>query len=166
MAKAMVALATITLSGTQARVTFSSIPSTYRDLRLVMVAATNINSNNFMRLNNDSAGNYAQVYVTGNGSTVTSGGFIGGSFVGTDSSGFTTTVVGDTNHIIDILDYSATDKHKPMLFRSNRAGGAIDMMVGRWASTAAVTSLYVDATNGGASGFTAGSTFSLYGVVG
>jgi hypothetical protein len=163
LSNAMTALATITLGSAQATVTFGSIPATYRDLRLVVVAATSANSNNIFRLNGDSGNNYTGVYATGNGTSATSGPE-GGTFMNLDSSAFTTTTVGDTNHLWEILDYSATDKHKSMLGRTNRAAGAVDMHAGRWASTAAVTSITLLPYTGGYT-WLAGSTFLLFGIL-
>jgi len=160
---AIVPLANITLSSTQATVTFSNIPNTYRDLRLIISAATSANSNNIFRLNGDSGNNYVGIYATGNG-TSPSTGTEGGTFMNLDSSAFTTTVVGETNHLWEINDYSATDKHKTILGRTNRAAGAVDMHVGRWVSTSAVTSITLLPYTGGYT-WSAGSTFALYGIV-
>jgi hypothetical protein len=158
---AYIPLATETLAANAASINFAAIPATYRDLILVMRAGTTSNSNNIMRFNSDSGSNYSGLYMTGNGSVATSGG-AGGTFAQTDSSAFTTTVVGDTNNIIQILDYSATDKHKVVLVRANRAGGAVDAMTFRWASTSALTSITLT-SNGGFS-WLSGSTFALYGI--
>lgn len=164
MANAMVALATVTLGSPQSTITFSNIPATYRDLRVVFVAATNANSNNMMRVNGDTTSVYTQVYAGGTGTSTTSGTIGTSNALGTDSSAFTTTVVGASNHIIDIMDYSATDKHKGLIFRANRTGGHVEMMVGRWASTAAITSLVFYPYTGGYT-WSTNSTFSLYGVL-
>lgn len=161
---AMVALYSTTLSAPTASVTIAGIPASgYRDLRLIMTAATSANSNNIMRVNGDSASNYTQVYAGGNGSSTTSGTIGTSTFMGTDSSAFTTTVVGQTNHIIDIMDYAASDKHKSILFRCNRAGGHVEMMAGRWASTSAISSITVQPYTGGYT-WSTGSTFTLYGI--
>jgi hypothetical protein len=128
-----------------------------------MNAATSTNSNNIMRLNGETSNIYTGVYATGNGSTATSGTYTA-TFIGTDSSAFTTTTVGETNHIINIMDYSATDKHKTVLIRANRAGGAVDMIAARYPSTAAVTTILLRPNN---TDFTwsIGSSFALYGIV-
>lgn len=163
---AMTPIATVTLANNFAYwAEFSSIPSNFKDLRIVFTAASSANSNNIMRLNGDTNANYTQVYAGGNGSTPTSGTIGSSSFVGTDSSAFTTTVVGETVHVIDILNYSSTNQHKTMLFRANRAGGHVEMMAGRWASLDAVNTIRIQPYT---SWYTwlAGSTFTLYGISG
>jgi len=153
------ALATVTLASTAASVTFSSIPATYRDLILIITAQrTGSPVNVGMRFNGDSGSNYSSVFMTGTGSSAVSG-TVSGTNVQLDvypyppSSGF-------NNYIVQIMDYSATDKHKSVLVRVNDAGNATEASAARWANTAAVNSLALTLSN-----FNTGSTFSLYGVI-
>ena len=152
-------LATVTLGSAAASVTFSSIPATYRDLILVITAQrTGTPVNVGMRFNGDSGSNYTSVYMTGTGSSpatgiVSSTNFQLDLYPYPPSSGF-------NNYIVQMMDYSATDKHKPILVRVNDAGNATEASAGRWASTAAVNSLALTLSN-----FNTGSTFSLYGVI-
>jgi hypothetical protein len=167
MANAMVALANLTLGSAQATVTFSSIPATYRDLRLVCNVRTNrAATNNPMRLrvNGDSGNNYSRVAMYGDGSSP-------GSYTDTatevicDLSATGTTAPADTYAVfnIDILDYMATDKHKSMLTVSDVAGAGTRRQAARWANTSAITSVYLASYFGET--MLAGSTFSLYGIV-
>ena len=64
--------------------------------------------------------------------------------------------------IAQVMDYSATDKHKTFLTRESRTGAAVAAIASRWASTSAVTSLAVIGDGGN---FASGCTFSLYGVI-
>jgi hypothetical protein len=153
------ALATVTLASAAASVTFSSIPATYRDLILIITAQrTGSPVNVGMRFNGDSGSNYSSVFMTGTGSSATSG-TVSGTNVQLDvypyppSSGF-------NNYIVQIMDYAATDKHKSVLVRVNDAGNATEASAARWANTAAVNSLALTLSN-----FNTGSTFSLYGVI-
>lgn len=161
MATALVALATTTLASSSATVTFSSIPATYRDLRLV-ITFTKDTATNGARLtfNSDTAANYSQVIMYGNGSSALSA---------TDGPNYiylndyvAASLTEITLSTVDIMDYSATDKHKTVLERGNRAGGSVAASAARWANTAAITSVQI---NTGSGTFSAGSTFSLYGVV-
>jgi hypothetical protein len=68
-----------------------------------------------------------------------------------------------TNSIVQIMDYSTTDKHKTIIQRSNNALDATEVLVGRYASTTAVTSITVGMDS--SLSFASGSTFSLYGVI-
>jgi hypothetical protein len=153
-------LATITLTGTDTEVVFASIPNTYRDLILVadFVAATTTNAELLVRFNSDSGNNYSQVRMTGNGSSASSGSASGvnGARIGYGPNSSTR-----SNAVIQIMDYSATDKHKTLLGRTNEPD-EVWAVACRWANTAAVTSvsfLYEGVSLG------IGSTFSLYGVI-
>ena len=157
------ALATITLGSSAATVTFSSIPATYRDLRLVMMGTISAGSDNvYCQVNAlTGASMYNRVVMSGDGASATSS-------TDSDSSGSRFTlysawnVTEIANTTVDFLDYAATDKHKSMLSRGNRAGTGTEAMAHRVASTAAITSLKLTLYAGAS--FAAGSTFCLYGV--
>lgn len=161
---AYIPIASQTLGSSQASVTFSSIPTTLqgqnlRDLVLVVSAAANVNSAIRMRFNGDTASNYTSTYIQGTSTTASTGtrsfGFMDLSFSATVRTTF-----GFTN-AAQLMDYSATDKHKTVLHRPNDPGAAIEAFVGRWANTSAITNIEVYNPSGT---FSAGSTFSLYGV--
>ena len=147
-----VALATTTLGASAAGVTFSSIPATYRDLVLVVNGNANTGQAVYLTFNGDTGSNYSTVLMYGDGSTPT-------SFTQTDKR--ISAVYAEPNTIISqIMDYSASDKHKTVLTRTNAAGSTTFATAYRWSSTSAVTSLniYVGGT------FSSGSTFSLFGI--
>lgn len=150
-------LANITLGSSASSVTFSSIPGTYRDL---VVIGTFVPSGAFadmgLRFNGDGGTNYSFVEAAGNGSTANSNSGARAQAVmlyttGTDSWMFNA----------QIMDYSATDKHKTVLSRANSAAVVTIMTANRWANTAAITSVTVRPD---ASTFASGSTFALYGI--
>ena len=66
-------------------------------------------------------------------------------------------------NIMQIMDYSATDKHKTALVRANLSTKQVSAAALRWANTSAITSIQVTHGTGG-SNYTAGSTFALYGI--
>ena len=158
MAAAMVALATTTLGSSASTVTFSSIPATYRDLRLVCSMSNTVgNGALLVQVNTDTGANYNWVRMYGDGSSTAS----------SSSSGSTSATVGNfgtgqSSNSIDFLDYSATDKHKTWLSRTNDAGYIVSSYCARWANTAAITSIVIYPAG---NAFSAGSTFSLYGIV-
>jgi len=153
------ALATVTLGTATASVTFSSIPATYRDLILVF-AGTRTGSNNVnFRFNSDTGTNYSWVVANGNGSTTLSVAETL-SFIPTGYYDIATNA--QMNVIFQVMDYSATDKHKTSLSRSSQAGAGVAMAASRWANTAAVTTVQIYAGN---NDFGSGSVFSLYGVI-
>jgi hypothetical protein len=145
-------LATVTLGSSASSVTFSSIPATYRDL--ILIAAANGSSNELnIRFNGDSGANYSRVVAYGPGPT---------SFAQTGNTSIQTGI-GTSNFqasITQIMDYSATDKHKTVLNRGSTS--VVAMGASRWANTAAITTLLCSAGSGT---FASGSTFSLYGVI-
>jgi hypothetical protein len=152
-------LATVTLGTATSSVTFSSIPATYRDLIVVITGTVITTAGNILiRLNGDSGSNYPWVVMLGDGSTTLSA---SGTITGLLGGGFNTSV--RTQAIFQIMDYSATDKHKTALVRTDEPNGAPYAHATRWANTAAVNSLSVT-TNVG-SNFSVGNTFNLYGVI-
>jgi hypothetical protein len=156
-------LANVTLGGSDADITFSSIPATYRDLILVIGSAKSVGGNPAVvaRFNGDNSSNYPYVRMTGNGSGT-------GSFAQTDTflnlaAAFGINASENATILVQIMDYSATDKHKTALIRNGLAGSGVEAIAGRWASTSAITSISVFPTASGS--FAAGTTFSLYGVI-
>ena len=150
------ALANITLTSTASSVTFGSIPSGYRDLRLVANCKTAADVNIGVQVNGDTGSNYSYVSMYGDGSTTTSASGTP-NYARPEISNPTF----DGNFIMQLMDYSATDKHKTMLSRGNKAGNIVSAIASRWANTAAITSIAINAPG---SSFNAGSTFELYGV--
>lgn len=150
------ALATVTLGGSDADITFASIPATYRDLILVVEGTSNVSSNAYLYFNGDTtSGNYANVFAAGNGSSASSGSNGIGAYVGG--------IYGSNRslNIIQVMDYSATDKHKTRLSRMSVAGAEVSMIASRWANTAAVTSMTFTLISNTMS---SGTTLSLYGI--
>jgi hypothetical protein len=139
-----------------ASVTFSSIPATYRDLILVFNGQTTPATAYIeVALNGDETGsNYSHVVAQGNGSAPL-------SFSATGNSA---AFVSDTPTVfaLQFMDYSATDKHKTMVWRSSSGQQIVQMGAWRWANTAAVNSIKLYDTSG--ESFAVGSTFSLYGI--
>jgi len=154
MSQDYIPLATVTLGSSTGTITFSSIPATYRDL--ILVCQYTNDSNPVIRFNSDSGNNYAYVRMYGSGSSAASdsGGSEASIAIATGSAS-----TGQTS-VIQIMDYSATDKHKTVLIRNGLASTFVNASANRWANTAAITSvLFTQGTYG------TGSTFSLYGVI-
>jgi hypothetical protein len=150
-----IALANTTVAVAATTITFSSIPATYRDLILVGAATPSASTNVLIRVNGDANGNYSYVYMLG-----FSGGTLSGSASG-QTSGFADTFTGGSNFRIEFLDYSATDKHKTFLSRSNGNTTQVNAYANRYALNDAITSVSVTASG---QTFSTGSTFALYGI--
>jgi hypothetical protein len=157
-------LANVTLGTAIGTVTFSSIPATYRDLILVMNHKVNTSAtsdNWFMRFNSDTGANYSFVRMYGNGSSAFSGSGTSRTYI----DNFLDPTGSFTNNVFQIMDYSATDKHKTVLARENLASEQVIAKAHRWASTSAITSISLTGPDSGTDLFSVGSTFSLYGVI-
>lgn len=154
-------LANLTLGSSAASVTFSSISGAYRDLVLVLSGTTSdANPSINMRLNGDSSSAYPYVRMTGNGSSAAS--FSDSSQTWANIApyaGWRSTTIANT--IVNIMDYTATDKHKAILSRNNLSDSGVEAEAIRWPSTSTVTTILVYPSSGN---FAAGSTFALYGI--
>ena len=151
------ALANITLGSSASSVTFSSIPATYRDLVLVMNGTSTAGSYAFLRFNSDTGSNYSYLFMHGDGASAVSSAFSSqtqGYIANIDAGAINATLT-------QIMDYSATDKHKTFLSRNGQGGGLVIATAGRWANTSAVTSMSVTMNTGS---FSTGHTFALYGI--
>jgi hypothetical protein len=153
-----IALATTTLGSAAANVTFSSIPTSVngvalRDLILVIDCQTTANADGWVRFNSDAGTNYSVIIVAGTFSAAVASqnqALIGYGLANTRKA-----------QVIQIMDYSATDKHKTFLSRTNNVADNAGMFSARWANTNAINTILV---SGSAGNYAAGSTFSLYGV--
>ena len=153
-------LDSVTLSSSASSVTFSSIDQSYRDLVLVSANIRSSTGGTFQfQLNGDTANNYTWMYISGTGSSA-SAAAAGGNQNRIILNGGGMDNTGPLMAVLKILDYSATDKHTSCLIRSgNNTNFAVSAYAGRWANTAAVTSIRLF---GGS--FNSGCTFHLYGI--
>lgn len=154
-------IATTTLSSANSTITFSSIPATYTDLVLVTSAKLTTGSADATYTVNGSAGtNYSLTYLSGNGSAASSARTTNNGYAYLDSYGWVTS--GEFNvSITHFMNYSNTTTYKTMLSRASNATSGVDAIVALWRSTAAINQIVIFANS---STFTAGSTFTLYGI--
>ena len=160
---AYVPLATKTLTATATSVTFSSISQAYRDLVLVWSGAGVATVIPAVQFNSDTGNNYNMVSAYGYAGAASSGSIANYSKVFSLNYGVQSPAIGLAT--FNIMDYSATDKHKSLLVRGNVASGSypeVSMWASRWANTAAVTSIKVLDESAGS--FAIGSVFTLYGI--
>ena len=143
-----------TLSSSASTVTFSSIP-TGGDLAIVVETTLTGSASINFRLNNDSGSNYSFVLMRGSGSAADS------SDTSSTTQGTFGYSVGKSLAIVDIFDYSATDKHKSVLSRFNNSTYVFTHS-NRWADNSAVNRIDFILTGG--ESFAAGSTFHLYNI--
>ena len=157
-------IASQTLSSTASIVTFSSLPTTYRDL--VLVVDANTNSNNQWRLQFNATtttyvANRAEARQSDTSSAET--GDIGPMNL------FNIIGILNSHQVVEIFDYRRTDKYKSVLFHADKPSdpqtqlGGVGMGVGTWENNAAITSVRLQTT---VNVFSVGSVFSLYGIEG
>lgn len=155
-----VPLASIELTSTDSEIIFSSIPATYRDLVLIAnyTETTPTSGNIEMRFNSDTGSNYSQVFMAGraNNDTESSAGTFTHHFLNMTSrpSGFSTA-------LLQIMDYSAIDKHTTTLGRINLGAADVAAYAYRYAVTTAINTISIKQS---ANSFAIGSSFSLYGI--
>lgn len=156
-------IATTTLGSAAATITFSSIPATYTDLRLVIVYDMNSTATMRMLFNDDSVVSTSTscTRLNGNGSTVTSSNSTNTGAVDVSpsmGSGFWRLTE------IDIFSYAGS-KNKTFLAKTsadNNGGGNMFTVVGLWRNISAINQLVFRWS--GSQTFSAGSTATLYGI--
>jgi len=164
------ALATVTApSGGLASISFVGIPAGYKHLQLRGILRTNDSgswNNQQMLFNSDTGSNYKSHYLFADGSSATAGAVAGSTsfndFMRAASNSLTAGIFGAA--VIDILDYSTTNKYKT--FRAVQGGdsngaGMVGLVSGVWMSTSAITSITINPSGGTAIQY---SSFALYGV--
>lgn len=148
---------TVNITSGVSQVTFNNIGQGWRDLQLIIHNSSSTVSNGYYRLNNDSSFNYDVQLVEGDGSTIR-----GRYNTSAERAylSFETNVWGDpAMGILDLMDYSKTDRYKFGLSRVGNASRATNMAHNMYKSNSAITRLDVYIS------FAAGSNLSLYGIL-
>ena len=166
----METIASNLLASTASSVTFSNIPQGYKHLQVRILARDNravTFDNLIIQANGDTGSNYSDHFIYGDGGSAGSGGgaSVPDSRVGTITGSSTTANVFGAN-VIDILDYTNTNKYKTVRGLTGADANGSGQIVFRsnlWLNTSAITSLTF--TPGGGS-FVQYSRFSLYGIKG
>ena len=162
-----VLLASTTLASAAASITFSSIPSTYRSLRLIFSGATTAAitwSNVGIRFNGDSGSNYYHQLTSTVFASSTTGAWAGAS---TGGGGVNASFSG--NDIV-VYDYASTNRRKLMVglgvtdtsTTSTPSAGA-GFYYNLWTGNAAITSItFLDFTG---NNLATGTMASVYGFL-
>jgi hypothetical protein len=154
-------IATQTLGSAATGITFSSVPSTYTDLRVILVQTTD-GANLGIRFNSDSGSNYSWTRLQGDGSSATSARTTSATFGQLNGNG--TSASPNSGLVeVDIFSYAgSTNKTLLSKFSNDQNGsGNTASTVNLWRSTAAITTVYVFAAGGS---LQTGSTATLYGI--
>jgi hypothetical protein len=159
MASTYTPIATSNAGGSQT-ITFSSIPQTYTDLKIVC-SSSSADQNTCIRVGNgsvDTGTNYSRTVLYGDGTSAVSGRGSNAAFwVYNDGTALAAATV-------DIMNYSNTTTYKTSLTRSNPNAGItrVEAYVNLWRSTSAINIITIYTS--GSNNFTAGTTFTLYGI--
>lgn len=147
-------LATLTTSGGEASITFSSIPLIYKDLVLTISGTASSPTN--MSIGGTS-GRYIEMRGVGSGTPVTAR-----DTGRTYAAGFTSSTI--ASNIIHIMDYAETTKFKTIVAREGDTSNRTSLRVVSWDTLSAVSSITL--TLEGAITFNANCVASLYGIEG
>lgn len=157
-------IATVTASGGESSITFSSIPSTYKHLQIRVLGRHSANGTTaLLQFNSDTGSNYNQHQLYGDGGSAGASASAPSTSIWTEYAVNTATV---GVAVIDVLDYANTSKFKTvrtLTGSDNNGSGYVLMRSGAWRSTSAVSTITftLDAGN-----FAQYSSFALYGIKG
>jgi len=158
-------IATSTLGTAAASITFSSIASSWTDIRVV-ISAVAVDANSAaitLEFNGDAAGNYSNTNVEGNGTAASSGST-------TNISGIysASTAQNAANGMFfveaNIFSYAGSKNKTVLIASSDDANGTgiVSRIAGLWRNTAAINSIKINKAFGG--NFGVGTTATLYGI--
>jgi hypothetical protein len=156
-------IATTTLGSAASSITFSSIPGTYTDLRLVVIVKA-VNSDTLkVRLNNDTGTNYSTTQLSGDGASAI-------SYRWTNSSSWFlwyNNAVSETQwefHTWDIFSYTGSTNKTALSTRSADYNGSGEVYRGAslWRDTSTINRIDVGLLN---TNMAIGTTATLYGIL-
>tara|TARA_R110002126_G_scaffold265569_1_gene408742 strand:+ start:288 stop:851 length:564 start_codon:yes stop_codon:yes gene_type:complete len=163
-------IATVTVGTAVSSITFSSIAADWKHLQIRGIGhwsgTANTYANGQVQLNGDTGSNYAYHRLYGNGSAASAD-------ASTSTTKMNTPWFPDDTYsntfgsiIIDILDYSSTNKYKTIRSLGGFDGngsGLVGLFSGLWMNTAAVTSFTISLPS---YNLTTYSQLALYGIKG
>ena len=155
-------IATNTLGSATKSITFSSIPATFTDLRIVLVSTIQTAADYVEITFNGSTTGYSWTRLSGDGSTAASGRITSNTkWVPNLPVGGSTTV--PMLITTDIFSYAGSTFKTGLMETSAdlNGSGVVIRGVGLWQNTAAITSIKLEVQS---YNFNAGTTATLYGI--
>jgi hypothetical protein len=153
-----------TASGVE--ILFSSIPSTYQDLRLVINAIpSNAGSILGIYANQTTGNTCSTTWLKGDGATPTSARATGNIIIYPGGTNSTSTTI-PTIYALDILNYANTSRFKTVITRTAsdlNGSGYTTLSAGLIQTTSAINALSLSTLNGGYF-WTGNTTATLYGI--
>lgn len=160
-------IARTTLTGSQAVITFSSIPSTYKHLQIRCMSRSTALCFAYLAFNSDTTNaNYKTHYLGGDGASIFAGAYPqsypGILYGGAAGFGQSPNV---SAQVFDILDYASTNKNKTVRLLNGldtNGSGVVGLDSGVWLNSGSAISTITLSTN--TSTFSQYSSFALYGI--
>ena len=154
-------IATVTAGSGATVLSFTSIPSTYTHLQIRLSCGNSAGQNYTMTFNSDTGSNYATHRLSSSGTAVSAGSATSATSINIAGNAG---ILPSSPSIIDILDYTSTNKNKTIRAISgwdNNTFGYMDYNSGLWFATpTAITRIDLSQA------WATGSTASLYGIKG
>jgi hypothetical protein len=150
-----------TLGTATATITFSTIPATYTDLRVVLVWTASSTNTPRMRFNGDTGTNYSTTMLFGDGSSAQSARWTSQATIQLCDSGTTSTPFMAT---ADVFSYAGST-NKTVLHtgaQDNNGSGQVTSGVSLWRDTSAINTVALFPASGT---FSTGTTATLYGIL-
>lgn len=159
-----------TLGSAAASITFSSIPSTYTDLVLVIAGKNTASGYGWgLQFNSDTAANYSWTMIEGSGTAATSSRGGGTGTTGQSIYFVYNQGISDSqgNAIVNIQNYANSTTYKTVVLRENNPSSTtfpgLSASVGLWRSTSAINAVTLMVPAAGTT-IAAGTTATLYGI--
>ena len=144
-------------TGSNSIITFSSIPSTYTDLVLIIGGGCTLTSVvSQLQFNGDTGSNYSWTALYGNGSSAASA-----RASNTTTAGNCISTSASTTTIYNIMNYSNSTTYKTVLGRGNSLDAIVDSRCSLWRNTAVINRVDVSFNYGY---FASGTVVTLYGI--
>ena len=159
-------IATTTLSSATTTINFTSIPSSYTDLRIVWVfSSVSAGNTPYLQINGDTGQSYSYLTLFGTGANNYGSQRSSNNFGAYLVSNVAPPTGVKIMHTIDIFNYTASTSKTLLNFYSadNNGSGTVSHGVNCWRSSAAITSVQLLFDAGG--NIASGSTATLYGIL-
>ena len=156
-------IATTTLGSAASTITFSSIPATYTDIRLVLVYTVSTTSSvPILQFNNDTSALYSRTYINGNGASASSARSTGSNDV---NLAFQVNTSIPQMVTIDVMSYAGSTNKTSLIttVEDKNGSGSVNRMVALYRSTTAISTLNLGIAFGG--NYSIGTTATLYGIL-
>ena len=153
-------IATTTLGSAASSITFSSIASSWTDLRVVLVGTVAAAGGVAIRFNSDTSSNYSRTVLYGTGS-------VAGSARDTSQTSFVIANINSSSPSLvtcDVFSYAGSTFKTALGEGSDdrNGSGVVARAVGLYRSTSAITTITLIESNG--ANFSTGTTATLYGI--